>query len=130
VVANRRAAQHAGPPPPALAEWLADRQRQAEQHANQARAGAVAERRVAEALRTWATDRDPATGHQHQGAPPAAPTDRERDRQDEQRDREREEDFSDRWRTYRERVDHFRQTYGWTVPQGAAGRRELAAAGP
>jgi hypothetical protein len=58
--------------------------------------GAVAERRVTEAPRTRATDSDP---------PPEPP------------DREREDDFGDGWRTYRERADHLRQTYGWTVPQ-------------
>jgi hypothetical protein len=117
VVADRRAARtsrHAGPPPSGLAEWLADRQRQADQQAERGRAGAVGERRVAEALRTRATDADPAAGRQEHGAPPAEPPDRERDRE---RDREPEEDFGDSWRTYRERADHLRQTYGWTVPQ-------------
>jgi hypothetical protein len=50
VVADRRAARasrHAGPPASGLAEWLADRQPQADLHADRARAGAVAERRVA-----------------------------------------------------------------------------------
>ena len=41
----------------------------------------------------------------------------ERDRQDQERDRESKDDFSDSWRTYRERADHIRQTYGWRVPQ-------------
>jgi hypothetical protein len=50
LVADRRAARaahRAGPPPPGLADWLADRQRQADQQADRRRAGAVAERRVA-----------------------------------------------------------------------------------
>jgi|SRR6266508_3893668 len=117
VVADRRAARtahRAGPPPSGLAEWLADRQQQADLHADRRRAGAVAERRVAEALRTQATDQDPAAGHQEHGDPPA---DRERDRQDQERDHESEDDFSDSWRAYRERADHIRQTYGWTLPQ-------------
>ena len=42
-----------------LADWLADRQQQADQHAERARAGAVGERRVAEALRTRVSDPDP-----------------------------------------------------------------------
>jgi hypothetical protein len=110
VVADRRAAQHAGPPPPALAEWLADRQQQAEQHAGRARAGAVGERRVAEALRARAPTR--AAGRQQPGDPPA-----ERDQQEQGRDREPEDDFGDSWRAYRERADHIRQTYGWRVPE-------------
>jgi hypothetical protein len=63
VVADRRAAraaQHAGPPPSGLAEWLADRQQQADLHAERARAGAVGERREAEALRTRAGGGRPA----------------------------------------------------------------------
>jgi hypothetical protein len=71
VVADRRAARaarRAGPPRPGLVEWQADRQRQAEQHADRRRAGAVGERRVAETLRTWATDL-PAVGHQESGEP-------------------------------------------------------------
>jgi hypothetical protein len=53
VVADRRAARTSRrPDAPAsgLAEWLADRQQQADLHAERAWAGAVAERRVAEAL--------------------------------------------------------------------------------
>jgi hypothetical protein len=72
VVADRRAARtsrHAGLSPSELAEWLADRQRQAEQHADRRRAGAVAERRVAEALRTPPTDPNPAAGRQEPGRP-------------------------------------------------------------
>jgi hypothetical protein len=77
----------------------------------------VAERRVAEALRTRATDPDPAAGRQERGDPPAELPDRERDRQDQERDREPEDDFDDSWRAYRERADHIRQTYGWTAPE-------------
>ncbi len=120
LVADRRAARtsrHAGPPSSALAEWRADRQRQAEQHADRTRAGAVAERRVAEALRARAADHNPAAGYQEHSEPPAEPADRERDRQGEQRDREPEEDFGDSWRTYRERADHIRRIYGWTAPE-------------
>jgi hypothetical protein len=117
VVADRRAARaadRAGPPPPALAEWHTDRQRQAEQHTDRRRAGAVGERRVAEALRARATDHDPAAGHQERAdQEPAEPL----DRQGEDRDSQREEDFGDSWHTYRERADHIRQTYGWRVPE-------------
>jgi hypothetical protein len=116
VVADRRAARathRAEPPPSGLAEWQADRQRQVEEHAERRRAGAVAERRVAEALRAWATDRDPAAGSQEYGEPPAGPP----DWPGEERDSQREDDFGDSWRTYRERADHIRQTYGWRVPQ-------------
>jgi hypothetical protein len=86
VVADRRAARtsrHAGLSPSELAEWLADRQRQAEQQADRRRAGAVAERRVAEALRTPPTDPNPAAGRQEHGDRPAEPADRERDREPE-----------------------------------------------
>jgi hypothetical protein len=93
---------------------LADRQQQADLHAERARAGAVAERRVAEALRTQATDPDPAAGRREPGDPP---TDLKRDRQDQERDRKPEDDFGDSWRTYQERADHLRQTYGWMAPQ-------------
>jgi hypothetical protein len=109
LVAARRAARRAGPPPSELADWLAERQQQADLRAERTRAGVVAERRVAEALRARAADSDPA-GYQHHGDPPAAPADQERDRQ-------AEEDFGDSWRTYRERADRIRQTYGWTVSE-------------
>jgi hypothetical protein len=89
-----------------LAEWLADRQQQADLRA---RAAAVAERRVAEALRAQATDPDLAAGRQEPGDPPAEPAERERDR-------EPELDFGESSRACRERVEHLRQTYGWTVP--------------
>jgi hypothetical protein len=113
----------------ALREVVADRQRQAEQHADQARAGAVAERRVAETLRARATDGDPAADHQEHGDQEHHELpDWSRGWEGEERDSEREDDFGDSWRTYRERADHIRQTYGWTMPQPP--RRELAAAGP
>jgi hypothetical protein len=103
VVADRRAARtsrHPDAPASGFAEWLADRQQEADLHAERARAGAVGERRVAEALRARASDPDP-----------------ERDRQEQERDRKPEDDFSDSWNTYRERADRIRRTYGWTVPQ-------------
>jgi hypothetical protein len=90
LVADRRAvraADRARPPPPGLAEWQADRQRQAEQHTDRRHVGAVAERRVAEALRVWATDPNPAVGHQERGEPP----DRSRRWQREERDGDRED---------------------------------------
>jgi hypothetical protein len=117
VVTDRRAArtaQHAGPPSSGLAEWLADRQQQADLYAERARAGAVGERRVAEALRARAVDPDPAAGRQQPGDPAA---ERERDQQEQERDREPEDDFSDSWHSYRERAEHIRRTYGWTVPE-------------
>jgi hypothetical protein len=86
VVAERRAARasrHPDAPASGLAEWLADRQRQADQQADRARAGAIGERRVAEALRARASDPDPAAGRQEPGDPPA---ERERDRQEQERD--------------------------------------------
>jgi hypothetical protein len=49
--------------------------------------------------------------------PGATPTERDRDRQGQERDREPEDDFSDSWRAYRERAEHIRQNYRWTVPQ-------------
>jgi len=85
--------------------------------ADRRQAGAVAERPVAEALRAWAIDLDTAAGRQEPGDPPAEPADQEPDRQDRQRDREPEDGFGDSWRTYRERAEHIRQAYGWTVPK-------------
>ena len=120
VVADRRAARtsrHPDAPASGLAEWLADRQRQADLHAERARAGAVAERRVAEALRAQATDSDPAADRQEPGDPPAG---QERNRPGQERDREPEDDFSDSWRTYRERAEHLRRAYGWKVPEPPA----------
>jgi hypothetical protein len=122
VVADRRAAraaQHAGPPPPGLVAWLGDRQQQTGLHAERARAGAVGERRVAEALRARASDPDPAAGRQEPGVPPA---ERARDRPGQEHQREPDDDFGDSWRTYRERADHIRQTYGWKVPEPPLGR--------
>ena len=116
VVADRRAARaahHTGPPPPTLGEWHAERQRLADQHTDRARGGAVGERRVAEALRAQAADRDQAAGRQEYSDPPAEPPERQREESDSQR----EEGFSDSWRTYRERADHIRQTYGWRVAE-------------
>lgn len=112
MVADRRttrAAQRTLPPPPGPAERRIDRQRQSEQHTDRSQAGAVAERREAEALRAPATDHDPAADHQERAEPPDWPP--------EERDSQREEDFGDSWRSYRERADHIRQTYGWRVPQ-------------
>jgi len=105
VVADRRAARtsrHPDSPASGFAEWLADRQQEADLHAERARAGAVGERRVAEALRARASDPDP---------------ERDRQEQEQERDRKPEDDFSDSWNTYRERADRIRRTYGWTVPQ-------------
>jgi len=109
-VADRRAARtsrHAGPPPSGLARWLADHQRPADLARGPGQTGAVAERRVAEAPRTRATDSDP---------PPEPP------------DREREDDFGDGWRTYGAR----RPPLPDLRLDGAAAattRRELAALG-
>jgi hypothetical protein len=119
VVADRRAARtsrHPDAPASGLAEPLADRQQQADLHAERAQAGAVGERRVAEALRARASDPDPAAGRQEPGDPPA---ERERDRHDQEQEREREpeDNFGDSWHSYRERAEHIRWTYGWTVPQ-------------
>jgi hypothetical protein len=88
--------------------------RQAEQDAERARAGAVGERRLAEALRTRASDPDPAAGRQEPGDPPA---EQERDRPGQECNREPEDDFSDSWRAYRERADRVRRTYGWKVAE-------------
>jgi hypothetical protein len=97
LVADRRAARagrHPDAPASGMAEWLAERQWQADLHPERAGAGAVGERRVAEALRTRATDPDPAVGRQEPDAPPA---ERERDRQDQERDRESEDESGDSW---------------------------------
>jgi hypothetical protein len=112
VVADRRAARtsrYPDAPAPGLADWLADRQQQADQQAERARPGAVGERRVAEALRARATDPDSAAGRQEPGVPPA---ERERDWQDQEHQREPEDDFGDSWHTYRERADQIRRTCG------------------
>jgi hypothetical protein len=119
VVADRRAgrtSRHPDAPASGLAEWLADRQRQADLHAERARAGAVGERRVAEALRARASEPDPAAGRQEPDGPPAEP---ERDRPDQEQERQREPElgFGESWRIYRERAEHIRQTYGWTAPE-------------
>jgi hypothetical protein len=39
------------------------------------------------------------------------------DRQNQEHQREPEDVFGDSWRAYRERADHIRQTYGWTLPE-------------
>ena len=73
VVADRRTAratQRTGPPQMGLAEWVADRQRLADQHSERRQMGAVDERRMAEALRAWAAHRDP--GERQQREDPAA----------------------------------------------------------
>jgi hypothetical protein len=117
VVADRRAARTGRDRNAAasgLAEWLADRQQQADLPAERAQVGAVGERRVAETLRAQATDPDPAAGYQERGVLPA---ERERDRQDQEHQREPEDDLSDSWRTYQERVNQIRQAYRWTVPE-------------
>src|SRR6266545_2313842 len=106
VVADRRAARssrHPDGPASGLAEWLAERQQLAD--------------RLAETLRTRATDPDPAAGRQEHGDPPAELVERDRPDQEQERDREPEDDFGDSWRTYREHTDQIRQTYGWTVPE-------------
>ena len=72
---------------------------------------------MAEALRARAGEPDPAAGRQEPGVPPTTPAEQERDRRDQGRDREPEEDFGDSRCAYRERADHLRRTYGWTVPQ-------------
>jgi hypothetical protein len=99
VVADRRAARrHPDGPAAGLAGWVAGRQRQAELDTERVRAGAVGERRVAEALRARASEPHPA-GRRAPGDPP---TERGRDRQEQGRDRqeqgrerEPEDDFSD-----------------------------------
>jgi hypothetical protein len=58
--ADRRAA-HRPPSPEVLQRWRAESARVADQLGQRLRTGAFAERRVAEALRAWASDRDLAT---------------------------------------------------------------------
>jgi hypothetical protein len=91
LVADRRAARtsrHAGPPPSGLAEWLADRQRLADLYGDRRRAGAVAERRVAEALHARAADPDVAAGRQEHD-PRAGPPEQRRGWQGQERDHDR-----------------------------------------
>jgi hypothetical protein len=91
LVADRRAARtsrHAGPPPSGLAEWLADRQRLADLYGDRRRAGAVAERRVAEALHALAADPDAAAGRQEHD-PRAGPPEQRRGWQGQERDHDR-----------------------------------------
>jgi hypothetical protein len=70
VVADRRASLHPDAPASGLAEWLVDRQQQADLHADRARRGAVAERRVP---KHRAPRRRPnsASGRQEPSDPPA-----------------------------------------------------------
>jgi hypothetical protein len=75
---DRRAARRR-PVPEQLRRWQAEAERVADQLARQRRTGAVAERRVAEALRAWATSRDPAEQRQQREDPPAARPPRSRD---------------------------------------------------
>jgi len=56
-LADRRAARRR-PTPEQLRRWRAEADQAADQLAHKRRSGAVAERRVAEALRAWATSRD------------------------------------------------------------------------
>jgi hypothetical protein len=71
-LADRRAARRR-PPPEQLRRWRAEADRVAEQLGRQRRTGAVAERRVAEALRAWATSRDLVDRHQQREEPLAGP---------------------------------------------------------
>jgi hypothetical protein len=116
--ARRPRSRHAGPPFSGLAEWLANRQRQAEQLAKRGRGGM---RWLSGGWRRrWAPGRPtptrpPATKTRRPRAPAAA--DSSRGWEGEERDRKPEEDFGESWHTYRERTDHIRQTYGCTVPE-------------
>lgn len=85
VVADRRDARRPLPPE-VVQRWRAESARVADQLAERRRAGAVAERRLAEALRAWAIDRNAAGDHQHRVDPPARPADRPRRWFDEDRD--------------------------------------------
>jgi hypothetical protein len=71
---------------------------------------------VAEALHAMSADPDPPAGHPRARRPAGWVAGRTA-RQGEERDSDREDDFGDSWRTYRERADHIRQIYGWTVLQ-------------
>jgi hypothetical protein len=71
-LADRRAARRR-PPPEQLRRWRAEANRAAEQLGRQRRTGAVAERRVAEGLRAWATSRDLVDRHQQREEPLAGP---------------------------------------------------------
>jgi hypothetical protein len=114
------------PPALGLAEWLADRQQQAEQHAERARAGTVAERRVAEALRGRTSDTNPSAGHQEPGDLPA---EQERDRPGQEHDGESEDDFSESWRTYRGARRAHPPDLRLDGARAVAARRALAPAG-
>jgi hypothetical protein len=69
-LADRRAARRP-PPPEQLRRWRAEAERAADQLSRQRRGGALAERRLAEALRAWASNRDPATDQQQSLERPA-----------------------------------------------------------
>jgi hypothetical protein len=71
---DRRAARRPLPPG-VLQQWRVESGRVADQLAQRRRTGAIAERRVAEALRAWATDRDLADP-QRLLDPPTRPADR------------------------------------------------------
>jgi hypothetical protein len=83
MVTDRRVARHTGPPLAALAEWLADRQRLADRMPPGAMPTWSPNGGWGDAAR-WATDPDPAAGHQERDEPP----DRSRCWQCEERDRE------------------------------------------
>ena len=128
VVTDRRAAraaQRAGPPSSGLAEWLADRQRQADPNAERAQAGALASA-GSRALRSRAGRPVRSAGRQEHSDPPA---EREHDRQDQKHQREPEDDFGDSWSTYRERAEHLRQAYGWRVSQPTRATNRLRLGG-
>jgi hypothetical protein len=77
-LADRRAARRP-PSPEQLRRWRAEADRAADQLSRQCRSGAVAERRVAEALRAWASSRDPAEQRQQREEPPPGRPPRARD---------------------------------------------------
>jgi hypothetical protein len=77
-VADRRSARRPLPPEQ-LRRWQAEADRVADQLVNKRCTGAVAERRVAEALRAWAISRDPAERQQRQDPAAGLPPPRSRD---------------------------------------------------
>jgi hypothetical protein len=89
-LADRRASRRPLPPE-VLQRWRVESARVADQLAQRRRTGAVAERRVAEALRAWATERDVQTDQQHPLDPPARPADHSPRWRGEDRDLGREE---------------------------------------
>jgi hypothetical protein len=84
-LADRRASRQR-PTPEQLRRWQAEADRAADQLAHKRRTGAVAERRVAEALRAWATSRHPAQERQQREEPPAGRPPRSRDWSGQDRD--------------------------------------------